>query len=161
DIEELTALGEVVAKHNGIITSHIRNQGPRIYEALDEMFQIYRRSKAHVHIAHLKLSGKPKWGKAEELLKYIRDTQNKGIKVTCDIYPYEAASSGIINVLPKWALAGGVEGAVARFKNDERERLMEELSQKFEDPTYGDRLYIVSTNGLFPIADDKTISQLA
>lgn len=161
DIGELAALGEVVAKYDGIICSHMRNQGARIYEALDEMFEINRRTGAHVHIAHLKLSGKPQWGKAEELLKYIRDAQDEGINVTCDIYPYEAASSGITNVLPKWMLAGGIEKAAARFKTDERERIMEELNQKFEDPTYADRLYIVSTNGLFPIADDKTIGQLA
>ena len=45
-------------------------------------------------------------GKAEELLKFLKDAQAEGINVTSDIYPYEAASSGITNVLPKWALAG-------------------------------------------------------
>ena len=72
DIEELVALGEVVAKHNGMISSHMRNQGARIYEALDEMFEINRQTKAHVHISHLKLSGRPQWGKAEELLKFFK-----------------------------------------------------------------------------------------
>lgn len=49
DIEELAALEEVVAKYGHIISSHMRNQGPRIYEALDEMFETYRPSKAKVH----------------------------------------------------------------------------------------------------------------
>lgn len=161
DIEELAALGEVIAKYGGMISSHMRNQGDRIYEALDEMFEIYRRTGAHVHISHLKLSGKPQWGKAEELLTYIRDAQSKGINVTCDIYPYDAASSGITNILPKWTLEGGKEKAAARFKGPEREKIMHELSKKFEDKSAGDRIYIVSTNGLFPIADDKTVTELA
>lgn len=161
DIEELVALGEVVAKHNGMISSHMRNQGARIYEALDEMFEINRQTKAHVHISHLKLSGRPQWGKAEELLKFLKDAQAEGINVTSDIYPYEAASSGITNVLPKWALAGGDEGAVARFKTEEREKIIAELWESFQDPTYADRIYIVSTNGLYPIADDKTIRELS
>ena len=161
DIEELVALGEVVEKHNTMISSHMRNQGARIYQALDEMFEINRQTNAHVHISHLKISGKPQWGKSEELLKYIKDAQAEGINVTCDIYPYEAASSGITNILPKWTLAGGQEQAAARFKTEEREKIMKELSQKFEDPTYADRIYIVSTNGLYPIADDKTIRELA
>lgn len=161
DIEELVALGEVVAKYDGIIASHMRNQGPRIYEALDEMFEINRRTGAHVHIAHLKLAGKPQWGKTKELLAYIRKAQSEGVNVTCDIYPYEAASSGITNSLPKWTLEGGIEQAAARFKGLEREKLMAELQMKFEDKSEGDRIYIVSTNGLYPIADNKTITELA
>lgn len=161
DIEELVALGEIVAKYDGIIASHMRNQGPRIYEALDEMFEINRRTGAHVHIAHLKLSGKPQWGKAKELLTYIRKAQAQGVNVTCDIYPYEAASSGITNSLPKWTLEGGIEKAAARFKGPEREKIMAELQEKFEDRSEGDRIYIVSTNGIYPIADDKTITELA
>lgn len=161
DIEELSALGEVVAKYDGMIASHMRNQGNKIYEALDEMFEINRRTGAHVHIAHLKLSGKPQWGKAEELLNYIRNAQSMGVNVTCDIYPYEAASSGITNILPKWALEGGKEKAAGRFIGTEREKIMVKLDKKFEDKSAGDRIYIVSTNGLYPLADDKTITELA
>ncbi|MFP4457014.1 MAG: N-acyl-D-amino-acid deacylase family protein [Clostridia bacterium] len=161
DINELVALGEVVAKYNGMIASHMRDQGNRIYQALDEMFEINRRTGAHVHIAHLKLSGVANWGKAEDLLAYIRNAQSYGVNVTCDIYPYEAASSGITNTLPKWTLAGGVEAAAKRFKTDERNKIIKELEEKYPDKEAGDRIYIVSTDGLYPEADDKTIGELA
>lgn len=161
DVEELVALGEVVAKYDGIISSHMRNQGARIYEALDEMFEINRRTGAHVHIAHLKVAGKPQWGKSKELLAYIRKAQAEGVNVTCDIYPYEASSSGITNSLPKWTLEGGIEQAAARFKGPEREKIMVELRNMFEDRSAGDRIYIVSTGGLYPTADGKTITELA
>jgi len=161
DINELVALGEVVAKYDGIIASHMRDQGNRIHQALDEMFEINRRTGAHVHIAHLKLSGINNWGKAEDLLAYLRNAQSYGVNVTCDIYPYEAASSGITNTLPKWTLAGGVEAAAARFKTDERSKIIKELEEKYPDKEAGDRIYIVSTGGLYPEADDKTIGELA
>jgi N-acyl-D-amino-acid deacylase len=161
EMDELVALGEVVAKYNGMVASHMRDQGSNIYEALDEMFEINRQTGAHVHIAHLKLSGKPMWGKAEELLSFIRKAQEEGIDVTCDIYPYEAASSGITNVLPKWTLAGGVEAAAARFKGAERNRIMRELEEKYTSDDDGHRIYIVSTGGLYPPADGKTITDLA
>ncbi len=161
DINELVALGEVVSRYDGIIASHMRDQGNRIYQALDEMFEINRRTGAHVHIAHLKLGGVENWGKAEALLAYIKNAQNYGVHVTCDIYPYEAASSGITNTLPKWTLAGGVEAAAARFKTNEREKIIKELEEKYPDKEAGDRIYIVSTGGLYPEADDKTIGELA
>lgn len=161
DLEELVALGEIVAKYNGMISSHMRNQSSRIWEALEEMFEINRQTGAHIHISHLKIAGKPQWGRGEELLEFIRNAQEEGIHVTSDIYPYEASSSTITNILPKWTLDGGTKGAVARFKSQERERIIKELSEMFEDPTYADRIYIVSTNGKYPIADDKTIRELS
>lgn len=161
DLEELLALGEVVAKYGGMVSSHMRNQSARIWQALDEMFEINRQTGAHIHISHLKIAGKAQWGRGEELLQYLRKAQEDGIHVTSDIYPYEASSSTITNVLPKWTLDGGVKGAVARFKSQDRDRIIEELSAMFEDPTYADRIYIVSTNGKYPLADDKTIRELA
>ncbi|QOR34650.1 D-aminoacylase [Clostridium sp. 'deep sea'] len=161
DIEELVALGHVVAKYNGMVASHMRNQNDYIYDALDEMFEINKQSGAHVHIAHLKVGGKQNWGTSDKVLKHIRDAQQRGINVTCDMYPYEAASSGITNVLPKWTLDNGVEGAAAKFKGPERARLMAELNEKFQEDADGHRVYIVSTNGLYPFADDKTITDIA
>ena len=161
DIEELVALGHVVAKYHGMVASHMRNQNDYIYDALDEMFEINKQTGAHVHIAHLKIGRKHNWGTSDKVLKHIRDAQQRGINVTCDMYPYEAASSGITNVLPKWTLAGGVEKAAERFLGPERELIMAELNEKFQEDADGDRVYIVSTKGLYPPADDKTITELA
>ncbi len=161
DINELEALAEVVARYDGIIASHMRDQGDNIFKALDEMFELNRRTGAHVHIAHLKRGGKRNWGRADELLNYIRNAQHYGVDVTCDIYPYEASSSGITNTIPKWALAGGVEAAAERFRGPERERLLKELSETYGTIEDGHRIYVVSTGGRYPEADDKTIGELA
>jgi N-acyl-D-amino-acid deacylase len=68
-VDEIAALAKVVKRHNGIVSVHMRSEGPRIFEAVDEMLEVTRRSGVHLQISHLKLMGRPQWGRAEELLK--------------------------------------------------------------------------------------------
>ncbi len=120
DREELCALGEVVARYHGIITSHMRDQGLGTPRSLEEMYEINRRTGAHVHIAHFKASGRAAWGKAPEFVDNVRKAQKDGIHVTVDLYPYLAASSGITNSFPKWTIQGGKEKAVAILQDPEK-----------------------------------------
>lgn len=159
--EELNALGKVVYRYGGIITSHMRNQGAQIFPALDEMFEINRATGAHVHIAHLKMSGKKQWGTAGKLMEYLRSARARGIWVTEDMYPYTASSSGITNIFPKWTLAGGVEMAAHRLTTGDRAAIMEALEEYFQTQRDGEGVYIVSSNGRYPEADDSTIWELS
>lgn len=162
DREELCSLGEIVARHDGIVTSHMRNQGLGTPQSLDEMFEIYRSSGAHVHVSHFKASGKAAWGHAQEYIDIVHDAQKKGIAVTADVYPYLAASSGITNSFPKWSIQGGKEVAVAMLKDPARRgKLMEELEKTFAAKEDGEALYVVTTNGAYPPADGKNIWQLS
>jgi N-acyl-D-amino-acid deacylase len=159
--DELNELGSVVAKYDGIVTSHMRNQGAGTPESLEEMFNIYRYSGVKVHIAHYKVSGKANWGRAPEFVEWIHEAKRNGIKVSVDVYPYRASSSGITNCWPNWAIQGGRERAVERTYNDERPLLLEALGKRFATPEDGDSLYVVTTYGKFPIADGKTIGEIA
>lgn len=159
--QELNALGKVVYRYDGIITSHMRNQGAEIFPALEEMFEIYRATGAHVHIAHLKMSGKKQWGTADKLMEYLRQARANGIWVTQDMYPYTASSSGLTNIFPKWTLAGGVEMAAQRLTTKDRGPIMEALEEYFQTRQDGEGVYIVSTGGRFPEADDSTIWELS
>lgn len=161
DQNELNELGSVVAKYGGIVTSHMRNQGARTPESLEEMFGIHRYSGVKVHIAHYKVSGKANWGRATEFVEWVHDAKRKGIRVSVDIYPYRASSSGITNCWPNWAIQGGRERAVERTHNHERPALLEALNQRFATPEDGDSLYVVTTHGRFPMADGKTIGEIA
>lgn len=162
DQKELCALGEVVAKYNGIITSHMRYQNLRTPEALEEMYEINRRTGAHVHIAHFKASGRAAWGKAAEFAENVHQAQKSGIHVTVDVYPYTAASSGITNSFPKWSIQGGTQTAVNILKNpDKRQTLMDELEKSFGTKEDGEALYVVTTGGRCPEADGKTIWQIS
>lgn len=158
---ELNRLGEVIEKHDGIITSHMRNQKGKIMESLEEMYEINRRTGAKVHIAHLKIGGKKQWGRAQELIDNIKNAKSQGIKVTKDMYPYDASSSGITNILPKWTLDGGVAMAAKRFKTDQRKEIMKALEERLQTKDDGERIYIISTFGRYPIADDKTVYELS
>ncbi len=161
DQEELNALGEVVAKHGGIITSHMRDQGTNTPTSLEEMYEINRQTGAHVHIAHFKASGKANWGRAPEFVKNVADAREAGINVTVDVYPYTAASSGITNSFPKWAIQGGKDMAIARLKGEERQQIMDFLNENFQTQADGDGLYMVTTHGRYPAADGKTVWELS
>lgn len=161
DQDELNEMGSVVAKYDGIVTSHMRNQGAGTPESLEEMYNIHRHSGVKVHISHYKVSGKANWGRAKEFTEWIHEAQRAGVKVSVDVYPYRASSSGITNCWPNWAIQGGKEAAVRRTFNEERAALLEHLDKRFAAPEDGDGLYVVTTHGKFPIADGKTIRQIA
>lgn len=161
DQEELNALGAVVAKYDGMVAAHMRDQGANTPRSLEEMYEINRSSGAHVHIAHFKAGGKANWGRAPEFVAHVARAREEGIDVTVDVYPYTAASSGITNSFPKWSIQGGIDKAVERLQGDESERLMAELAEAFADQQDGESLYIVTTRGDYPPADGKTIWQLS
>lgn len=162
DQDELCSLGEIVSRYNGIVTSHMRYQDLRTPEALEEMYEINRRTGAHVHIAHFKASGKAAWGKAGEFAANVHAAQKAGIHVTVDCYPYTASSSGITNSFPKWSIKGGTGETVRMLLDPERRgKLMAELEEIFKTKADGDALYVVSTGGMCPEADGKTIRELS
>ena len=161
DQEELNAMGEVIAKYDGIIASHMRNQGAEIIAALEEMYEINRKTGAKVHISHLKSSGKEQWGWAPKIWEYIKQAQKNGIAVTADMYPYTAAATGITNILPKWTLEGGVAAAAARLASDQRGQILAELDHRFAEKEDGEAIYVVTTYGLCPEADGKNIYEMS
>ncbi len=128
---ELVELAKVVAQHGGILSVHMRNEGPRVFESLDEVLEIARLSSVHLQISHLKLQGAPQWGKASALLSKIRAAQAEGIRVTCDQYPFCASSTGLKAIVPHWAHDGGVSAMLLRLetrKGDITEKMRENIS---------------------------------
>lgn len=161
DQAELNALGTVVAKFGGKITSHMRDQGSNTPTSLEEMYEISRSSGAHVHISHFKASGKANWGRAPEFVQNVADARKSGVNVTVDVYPYTAASSGITNSFPKWAIQGGREKVIARLLGEERQQIIDFLNDAFETQADGESLYMVTTGGRYPLADGKNVWQLS
>jgi len=161
DLAELVALAKVVAKYNGHVPAHMRDQGDNTPQSLDEMYEINRQSGARVHIAHFKAGGKANFGRAPEFVRHVALARQSGVLVTVDVYPYTAASSGITNSFPKWAIQGGLNQTLIRLQTEERESIHTFLSQAFSQREDGEALYVVSTNGRFPQADDKDIWQLS
>ena len=130
--EELIELSKVLKKHDALLCVHMRNEGPRVFEATDEMLEIAEKSGVHLQISHIKLMGKPQWGRSDELIKKVEDAQARGINVTCDQYPFTASSTSLSAVLPNWAHEGGVSSMVERLSAPTAE-LKEGMAAKIEE----------------------------
>jgi N-acyl-D-amino-acid deacylase len=100
----------VVARHDGLIVSHMRDEQDHIFEALEEMIEIGRQSGARIHISHLKCMGKNNWGKMPLVLERIENARDNGVIISFDQYPYEASSTTLSLLLPPWAQEGGYAG---------------------------------------------------
>jgi len=114
---ELIELAKVTASFHGIYTSHIRNEGEKLLDAVREAITIGRAAKIPVEISHHKVGGKKNWGKVKQAREFIEDARKEGIEVTCDVYPYVASSFGLVNMLPQWAHEGGSEKIIQRLRD--------------------------------------------
>ncbi len=118
--DELTAMAKVVAKYDGIIMVHMRNEKNLLLESMDEMLKVAKESGARLQISHLKALGKPNWGKVKAALEKIEDFNRQGVEVTFDQYPWVAACTGLKVCVPQWAFSGGEEEFQKRLADKEQ-----------------------------------------
>ena len=125
---ELTALATAAAQCGGMYISHIRNEGPTIEAALDEIISISRNSGARAEIYHLKQAGRANWGKYADVIARIEAARAAGVNLTADMYSYDASSTGLDASMPLWVQEGGIEQWVARLKDPaNRARVIAEM----------------------------------
>ena len=127
DREELMGLARVLAARDRILSVHMRSESTGLFDAVEEMLEVARRSGVHLEISHLKLMGRPQWGRSGALLDRLEHARQAGIRVTCDQYPYTAGSTGLSALAPGWAHDGGVTQLVRRAQNPSQ-RLLEAVS---------------------------------
>jgi N-acyl-D-amino-acid deacylase len=125
ETEEVLELAKVVAEYKGLYFSHIRNEGEKVLEAIQEVIDIVEQSGcAGGQIAHHKVSGRKAWGLSEKTLKLIEETNKRGVSITCDQYPYNRGMTSLITLLPPWSHEGGPEKLLERLKNpQEKEKI--------------------------------------
>lgn len=131
-----------------IYTSHMRSEGDRLIESIQELIRIGSEANIKVHISHIKTSGKENWYKIDEAISLMEDARKQGINITCDRYPYTAASTDLDSVLPSWTYEGGSERELERLKSSRvQEMLKKEILYKHPDMEYweGVRVSAVST----------------
>jgi N-acyl-D-amino-acid deacylase len=125
---EVTELARVAAEAGGIYASHMRNEGDRLLEALDEALAVARATGVRLQVSHLKTSGRANWAKLDEALARIETARADGLRVHADRYPYVAGATDLDVVLPGWAANGGREAVRARLDDDDaRRRIAAEL----------------------------------
>jgi N-acyl-D-amino-acid deacylase len=127
---EMTALCQVVKRHNASYFTHIRDESGHVLDALDEAIQIAESCDIHVEIVHFKCSGIDNWGKAARGLQMIGEAKARGLDVDCDAYPYTAGSNPLKNLMPQWVQAGGVSAMLDRLHLPEtRARIRDDIAQ--------------------------------
>ena len=150
----------MVQKHKKILAVHMRNEGPNIFQAVEEMLSIAEETGVHLHISHLKLMGKAQWGQAPRLLERIEASRQRGAVVTCDQYPYTATSTILAALLPRRAYDGG-SAAMLRRVSDPDTSLLRDIAEEMERRGGADAVLVASTHGSAPEYHGKTVSQLS
>jgi dihydroorotase/N-acyl-D-amino-acid deacylase len=107
NVEEVIALSKVAAAGGGIYTSHLREEGLGLLEAVREAILISREAGIPVVLTHHKVVGKPMWGKSETTLAMVDSARAAGLDIRIDQYPYNASYTSLSILIPGWARAGG------------------------------------------------------
>jgi len=151
DTEELVELcrclnSSLVTRHSSLIyTSHMRSEGKGLIESIKEIIRIGKEAKIKVHISHIKTAGKENWHKIGEAISVIENARKRGIKVTCDRYPYTASSTDLDTILPSWTYDGGAGQELKRVKSLKvQEKIRKEILQRIYDEDYWERVSVSS-----------------
>jgi N-acyl-D-amino-acid deacylase len=131
---ELTALVSEAAKCGGMYISHMRSEGNRLLEAIDELIAISKESGAPAEIYHFKQAGQPNWGKLDAAIAKVNAARANGQRITADMYTYTAGATGLDAAMPTWVQSGGLEEWIKRLKDPEtRARLVKEMRTPSND----------------------------
>jgi N-acyl-D-amino-acid deacylase len=127
--DELIELARVAARHGGGFAVHMRSEGDRLVESVEEAIRIGEKAGTWVQIHHLKASGRANWGKMVPAVAAIEAARGRGLDVTADQYPYPASGTGLAAIIPGWAHEGGRDAMLARLADPAtRARLRGELT---------------------------------
>jgi N-acyl-D-amino-acid deacylase len=125
---ELIALATEAGDCGGIYITHMRSEGDKLLEAVDETIAIAKGSGAPAEIYHMKAAGKPNWDKLDPMIRKIEDARASGTRITADMYNYTAGATGLDAAMPPWVQDGGLEAWIARMKDPAvRARLIKEM----------------------------------
>ncbi len=128
--EELIALARVAAEFDGIYISHMRSEGNRLLEAVDELLRIAREAGIRAEIYHLKAAGEPNWGKMDAVIRRVDSARAAGLGITANMYTYTAGATGLDAAMPPWVQEGGLEAWIGRLKDPAiRRRVRAEMTK--------------------------------
>jgi N-acyl-D-aspartate/D-glutamate deacylase len=128
--DDIVALCQVVARHGGIYSTHNRNEGTGVFEAVREAIEIGERADVPVDIIHLKIADQQYWGRMDEVVELIEAARDRGVDVEANVYPYTRGNNNLSSIIPPWAHEGGRLQLLARLKNPaDRERMKRDIRQ--------------------------------
>jgi N-acyl-D-amino-acid deacylase len=127
-VDDLVALCKPVARHNGLFSSHIRNEGTGVFDAVKEAIAVGERAGVPVDIIHIKIADQKYWGRMDEIIAFIEAARQRGVNVQANIYPYTRGNNNLASIIPPWAHEGGRAKMLQRLKDaKERERMKKDI----------------------------------
>jgi N-acyl-D-amino-acid deacylase len=125
---ELVELAKAAGEFGGMYISHMRSEGARLLEAIDELIHIAREAKVPAEIYHFKAAGRPNWDKTDQAIARVEAARSEGLRITADVYTYPAGATGLNATMPPWVQEGGFEKWTSRLRDSTtRARVMREM----------------------------------
>jgi N-acyl-D-amino-acid deacylase len=126
---ELVELSKAAAEFGGMYISHLRSEGGRLLEAIDELIHIAREANVPAEIYHFKAAGRDNWDKVDAAIARVEAARSEGLRITADIYTYPAGATGLNATMPPWVQEGGYDAWVKRLKDPAiRAKLRKEMT---------------------------------
>jgi N-acyl-D-amino-acid deacylase len=127
-VDELAEVSKGAAAKGGLYASHLRYDGLKLRDGIEEAIAIGERAKLPVHVFHIKVTGQKNFGRMKEVIELVEAARARGVRVTADQYPYVASSTSLTATIPPWAQDGGTDKLIARLKDPrERARIRKEM----------------------------------
>ena len=130
---ELIELSKVAAESGGMYISHMRSEGNRLVEAVDELIEIAREARIPAEIYHLKAAGRANWPKLDVVIDRVEQARANGLQITADMYTYTAGATGLDAAMPPWVQEGGFDAWRKRLQDPAtRARVLDEMRRPAE-----------------------------
>ncbi|MEY8353148.1 D-aminoacylase [Lachnospiraceae bacterium 54-53] len=156
---EFTELCKAMKEYGGVYFTHKRDEGDRLYEAIDEAAGVALSAGVPLHISHLKVTGKKNFGTVKKVFSYIRELQASGLKITYDTYPYSWGMTSLLALLPPWVSEGGIDRLVERLKSPQmREKVIYDIENGV--PGWSDLIKNIQDFSRIVIASSKVEANL-
>ena len=124
----LTDLARVAKQYGGIYSSHIRDEGEGVFQAIAEAIQVGKGAQIPVDIIHMKIAHKKLWGRAGEIIAMVQKARDEGFNIQANVYPYTAGQNNLSSIIPPWAHDGGREKLLERLRDrGARQRMRKEI----------------------------------
>ncbi len=117
ETSELIALAEVAAEYDGMYVSHLRSEGNRLVEALEELITIAREADIRSEVYHLKAAGRNNWDKLDAVIEHVEAVRAEGLDISANMYTYTAGRTGLNAAMPPWVQEGGPEAWRERLQD--------------------------------------------
>ena len=160
--EEVVALGKAAAKSGGVYASHMRDEGDKVIEAINEAVTVGKESGLRVQLSHFKIDTPRIWGYSEKTIALVEKYRKEGVDVVVDQYPYDRSSTNLGITLPSWALADGPAKVTERLRDaGTRAKIASEMKEMVLKLGHKDYSYAaVAAYRLEKAYEGKTITEI-